>query len=395
MKFLFVGTHICQRTGYSKVSYQLIKHLSSLPIDLYHFAFQKSNDIVREYPANVHVYDVAAHSNANSMGTDLLEEYAASINPDVVMIYNDAVEISKFLDKAGKKKLPRAKIWVYLDQLWDNIHPDMMKKLNAESDRLYFFVPSWMKKYRNLSLDMPGNIPDMKVLLHGIDDAKTLSPLNVRQTLNINQNDIVFLNLNRNSDRKRLDLTLSGFVKMLSISDLSVYLVMLTNLSGFYDIGRIYFWLLQKYNLDESKYSSRLKIVDSHSITIDDATINQFYTQCDIGVNTSEGEGFGLTVIEHLSYGKPQVITDLDCYKDFIANDDAVEFVPRKDERFFACNNVHGLYAPVYTSDDVAKSMMACAKNIEQKSLAAKSLVFKTWAQVTTSFLEDVLEVHA
>lgn len=53
-------------------------------------------------------------------------------------------------------------------------------------------------------------------------------------------------------------------------------------------------------------------ILTSHQINYMDApsdeTLNQIYNCCDVGINTADGEGWGLVPFEHASCRKPQVV---------------------------------------------------------------------------------------
>ena len=100
-KFLLVGTHAHQTTGYSKVTYNIIKELAKHPdLELYHFGFQKfmtPPPNYRNYPHGVDVYDPVALEKANlapqemGFGFSQLADYVRKVKPNVIMIYNDAV----------------------------------------------------------------------------------------------------------------------------------------------------------------------------------------------------------------------------------------------------------------------------------------------------------------
>jgi hypothetical protein len=52
VKFMLVGTHAQQTTGYSKVTYNIVKELAKYPeIELYHFGFQRFFDMGPAYRA--------------------------------------------------------------------------------------------------------------------------------------------------------------------------------------------------------------------------------------------------------------------------------------------------------------------------------------------------------
>jgi len=63
LRFLQVSTHAHQFTGYSKVSYEIIKQLATIPwLEVTHFGFQKHPQIppnFRPYPSNISVLDAA------------------------------------------------------------------------------------------------------------------------------------------------------------------------------------------------------------------------------------------------------------------------------------------------------------------------------------------------
>jgi glycosyltransferase involved in cell wall biosynthesis len=55
-----------------------------------------------------------------------------------------------------------------------------------------------------------------------------------------------------------------------------------------------------------------------------DQDINILYNSCDIGLNTCEGEGFGLCQLEHAAVGCPQVAPRIGGLKDFLTDDHAL-----------------------------------------------------------------------
>jgi glycosyltransferase involved in cell wall biosynthesis len=49
-----------------------------------------------------------------------------------------------------------------------------------------------------------------------------------------------------------------------------------------------------------------------------DFEINVLYNACDVGLNTCEGEGFGLCQFEHAAVGCPQVVANIGGFKEFL-----------------------------------------------------------------------------
>jgi len=49
-----------------------------------------------------------------------------------------------------------------------------------------------------------------------------------------------------------------------------------------------------------------------------DFEINVLYNACDVGLNTCEGEGFGLCQFEHAAVGCPQVVANIGGFREFL-----------------------------------------------------------------------------
>ena len=108
-KVLLVGTHIQQFTGYSKVTWNMVKYLAKKDnVDLHHYGFQRAKTNIqdyRPYPANVVSYDAQAMEQPvdQGFGYKRLPEVIKQVQPDVVIIYNDALVICKFLEEMSKQ----------------------------------------------------------------------------------------------------------------------------------------------------------------------------------------------------------------------------------------------------------------------------------------------------
>jgi glycosyltransferase involved in cell wall biosynthesis len=218
----------------------------------------------------------------------------------------------------------------------------------------------------------------------------------IRANLNIPHNATVFLNANRNSQRKRLDVMVQGFVKLLARNpEKPYYLVIVTNSNpqsgAYYDIPRIFSREIQKFSNLTPLIASRLVLIDSAPPNvIGDDGINQIYNIADIGVNTSDGEGFGLCQLEHMFTGAPQVVTDIGSYRSFINNDVGV-FIPPGPDVYFAGAMPLGGWAPSFNPDDVTAAMEEAVSRLPEMKKNLESYKFKSWSDVCDTWLEDVL----
>lgn len=114
----------------------------------------------------------------------------------------------------------------------------------------------------------------------------------------------IVLNANRNQRRKAVDLTIAAFGKFAAGKprDLWLYLHM-----GVPDEGVNVIALAGKYEV-----ADRLLLTDrghSHPRR-NDSELNLIFNACEVGVNTSEGEGWGLIAFEHGATGAAQIVPD-------------------------------------------------------------------------------------
>lgn len=409
LRFLLVSTHTEQMTGYSKVSHNLLRQLATLSplVKVFHFGFQRSpvrgSKSTRALPEGVVQYDAALNEEPREegFGFNKFKEYVDMVNPDVVMIYNDALIVNRFFQSLGlqseESPRPPFKIWVYLDQVYKNNHVSLIHPIETFAEKIFVFTEGW-KSHLVTLLEDPTNASKLHVLEHGIDKS-VFKPLTtqeregVRQGIGVPLNAKVFLNVNRNSERKRLDLTIMAFVTLLKRhpSD-PYYLVIVTtarpDIGGTYDLLAIYANELKRAGLDTETYGKRMVIVDNGppNLITDDA-INQIYNACNYGINTSDGEGFGLCQLEHLATGAPQVVLDVGDYRAFL-DDQCAVFVKPTEIRYLPARFGMGLYTESASPDAIATAMEDV--EIHSSHTCMKKVEKRGWARICDPFLEMV-----
>jgi glycosyltransferase involved in cell wall biosynthesis len=218
----------------------------------------------------------------------------------------------------------------------------------------------------------------------------------LRTNMGVPSDAILILNANRNSQRKRLDLNVAGFVELLKKNPTKpYYLVIATNLNpqtgAHYDIQRIYMEELKEHGMDFQQFARRLLLIDTSPPNVwTDEGINQLYNIADIGINTSDGEGFGLCQLEHMYTGAPQVVTDVGAYRDFL-NKDVAEFVPANGRFYFAGGMPHGFSCPTFSSTEIANAMERMITTLDVKRKAVQKYNYPSWSKVCDEWLEDIL----
>ena len=404
MRVVLVSTHVDQTTGYSKVAYNLIRQIGTLQpaVKLFHYGFQRhpGRANIRKVPTGVVSYDATANEEPRAEGFNYtgLQDYLDTVNPQLVIFYNDPLVIARFLHVLQYKKgtNPYA-VWSYVDQLYPGIAQDLMDAIDNASNHVYTFTEKWCDIYKSY---FPGGCKaKVKVMGHAADP-DVFRPLSqrsaIRADLKIPEDAVVFFNCNRNSERKRLDLTIQGFVGLLKKNPKApYYLLFATGTSlqtgAFYDLRRIFLSEVISNGLDLADVADRLLVVDTSGQQVyTDEAINRLYNAADIGINTSDGEGFGLCQLEHAQTGAPQIVTSVGSYE-FLEGINVT--VPTSLRLYQGQTMVLGLFGSVPLTEDVTKGMADAIEKLPQLREAIAMKAFPAWADVCAEFLEDLLFV--
>lgn len=292
-------------TGFSRVAHSIIKFIES------------DYDIVGvgvNYHGDPHNYKFptfpASISTAKGpYGENRVVDLLNGQDFDILYIINDSWVINRYLQaiKAQVTK-PLPKIVVYFPVDSTEHDPEWYANFDIVAQAVvYNKFAQWVVKDTNPVLDT-------RIIPHGVDtevfykthptrlEAKTEFFAPYADKIGDLTNSFIVLNANRNQPRKRLDVTMQGFAKFAKNKpeDVKIYMH-----CGIVD---------QAINVDKlaTRYgiASRL-IVSSSAIGVQkvtDSRLNDIYNVCDVGINTSMGEGWGLTNIEHAVTGAVQLV---------------------------------------------------------------------------------------
>ena len=338
MKLLIVSTSIHLPTGYANVSYNIIKTLAK-DYQITHYGFQKHPHFRRPAIKGTLEYDASSDAtDQQKFGFKELPDFIELIKPDVVLIYNDTSIINGFLNElypeaSGTRKpiIAMPKIWVYLDQVYKGTNRGL---IDDYAEKVFVFSKYWKQKESDIVLSHAGN------------PQKFGDSLKLCKELKISPNKEIFLNINRNTERKRLDLTIQAF-KLYHTQNPNSHLILVTAGKGYYDIPVV--CSIEK--IDENSIS----FIDTDKNYLPDEKISEFYSLADYGINTANGEGFGLSTLEHAMLGKPQIVLDLGSFRDFLTDETAVILKPTI--RTYIQNQGIGYFSETTTAELVAEGM--------------------------------------
>jgi D-inositol-3-phosphate glycosyltransferase len=402
LRFLMVSTHAHQFTGYSKVSYHTMQLLSKIPwLDVTHYGFQKMPSVppgYRPYPSNIDVIDAAATEKkeggapVQGFGYQALPDVIRKKQPHVVLIYNDMAVITRFLEEIRKSGLPRDfKIWLYVDQVYNQQYQAYLDIINRDADLVFAFSTFWKKCLKDQGITRP-----LDVIQHGFDP-KQFFPLPkelVRKQMGIPNDAFVILNMNRNQPRKRYDLLMMAFVELIVKYPTKPILLLCVCDKG--DKGG--WWLFEIFQRElklrgvpVEQFGGRL-MVSAQDMLFKDEDVNMFYNLADIGINTADGEGWGLCQFEQMGVGVPQVVPDIGGFKEFCTNDNSVLVKPKV--RYY----LPTVYSPVGGEANacdphdicvaIEEYVMDTDKRLTHGKKAKDAVTAYTWEKATSRLLK-------
>lgn len=339
-RVLFFGTHPYCYNGYCVVTHNLAKELAKKPdIQLTIYGFQNfynnpKHMKEREIPRNVYVYDAHANETPKQMGFgfDQIPEFVAMNKPDVCVIYNDMVVVSNVLNKLkeARSAMPaphnQFKVMVYIDQVYLHQKQEYIKRLNEDADYVLAFTPYWEGVAKELGITKPTGY-----LQHGFDPRVHFpvpKPL-ARQYFGLKKDDFIVLNLNRNQPRKRWDTCLQAYADFVSRHMVEpVKLLIATATTGAWNLLEIYERELKKRGFTLEEGMRHIILIDNPQ-QLADEDINILYNVADVGINTCDGEGFGLCNFEQAAIGTPQIVPHIGGFRDFFDEDNAMLVTPK------------------------------------------------------------------
>lgn len=288
-------------TGFARVSHSLLTYLKE-DFDVVGLGVNYRGD-PHNYPFPIY----PAAMGGRVFGEDRLVSILNNAKFDVLYIVNDSWIIDTYLEaikKDVKKELPKIVIYFPVDST--NHDPKWYRNFDMVTTAVTY------TEYGRAVVNDGECAPDLKleVVPHGVDQGVFYRKFTNRKDAKIalfgktkDPNSFIFLNANRNQPRKRLDVTMEGF-KLFAEGKDDVYLYMHCGVRDAHiDVAR----LSLRHKIDNKLILSNLSMGVQ---AVPDSVLNDIYNACDVGLNTSMGEGWGLTSIEHTMTGAPQIVPD-------------------------------------------------------------------------------------
>ena len=284
----------------------------------------------------------------DAFGYENVVAYNQAFRPDVVLLYSDVVVCAHYVNKLNTVE-KTFKLIMYLDLTfkWQNYIPH----LNSLADKFICFNSSWEKHLADMG------VPELKIatIEHPVE-----IPRNVPQP---SKDEFVVLNFNRNTYRKRLDITIDGFIKFFLRNEcdekLKLFIKWNDNDASGINIRDTAMALARDNGLtnEQTEVLMDKSIIGYDGDNLNSTDIWSVYGSGHIGINTSSGEGFGLCSVNHQMCGRPQILSDLATNRELF-DPEWCTLLPIKT-RIMLCKNDDGVggLQELVSSDDVADAI--------------------------------------
>jgi glycosyltransferase involved in cell wall biosynthesis len=337
-------------TGFGQVSKNILDRLHKSGEYEIHVLGINYHDEYHTKPYRI--YTATARKPSDLLGIERLAELYATIQPDVVWLFQDFFHINKYIEAVPQMKnicvyfpvdapniksnyaaylIPAANIATYtkfgaeetvksLRCVKNNIMAYAHKTgKNGPPEKVRIKTGGAEDKFMDIGFDVLEklcNRENIDVIPHGIDTSVfyPIDKKEARKFWGFEDDWFIVANTNRNQSRKRLDLTIqafSEFAKDKPNARLVLHDPLINNYEG---------WDLVQ--LADEFYGCHEKVIvnivnpDNGSRILTEAQLNLLYNSVDVMVNSGGGEGWGLISMESAACRIPQLVPDYSATKE-------------------------------------------------------------------------------
>jgi len=318
VRLIAIGYNIAG-TGLTRVMHSVMRRLADRH-EIHYLGIGYSGEVVRDrgltiYPTNRTGGDVFAAFEA----IRLIDE----IRPDVIFVLHDLWLFEYYLRLfAPFRDRLRIAAYIPLDgRITNEAHAAPLEHADRVITYTQFAQAELEGAFRRLAgRDVGRHFPAVDVVPHGVD-ADRFFPFRAsieagfavagraaakRKVFPWAADDagdsFVVLNASRPDTRKRVDLTVKGFAQFAAGKPANVRLCLhhaILDEPTARDLQSL---------IRECGIAERVSLNPLGAGVAGDADLNLLYNACDVGLNTSMGEGWGLVSCEHGAAGAPQIV---------------------------------------------------------------------------------------
>jgi glycosyltransferase involved in cell wall biosynthesis len=285
------------------------------------------------YRGDPHAYPYPiypASTGGDAWGIRRLPDLCQRLAPHVLLIQNDPWNLARMFEQMELTNLP---VVAYMPVDSPNLAPKFSRPLDKLACAIWY-TQFGLEEARKGGHTGPSEVIHLGVdldIYHPMDRAEARRQLRLEQ--HIPEGAYVVGNVNRNHLRKRLDLTIACFaewVKRYKHEDAYLHLHCSTK-----DVGWDLEQLAEYYGINDRLIITDLAMTTWKGISEED--MRAVYCGFDVQLSTTAGEGFGLTTLEGMACGIPQIVPEYAALGEWARG--AVQYLPIID----SIAAVHGL----------------------------------------------------
>ncbi len=296
--------------GFSRVTESILNHLT----DRY-----EVNQLAINFRGGSHGNGWRIHGNrvpGDPQGLRALKSLIEETRPHLVLTLHDLYYQLRYA--RCLQKFPRVARVAYVPidgEMTGSLRPQALQAF----DKLVAYTEFGRRQLKAMSGETTDGSPrsersEVQVIPHGVDtaifrplgdgglgDRRVAKRIVFGEDL-AGEDSFIVLNANRFAARKRIELTIAGFARFSVGKPRGVKLCLHMASENF---GVSLAGLAEKYGIRDRLLLTHRRRVHPN---LSNEELNRLYNACDVGINTSEGEGWGLVSFEHAATGAAQIV---------------------------------------------------------------------------------------
>jgi glycosyltransferase involved in cell wall biosynthesis len=390
MKIVIAGTHSSQKTGYARVMKGLVPRLvRSGTVKVYGAQSCGPSEFADGVEFDAYEAEKLSDPDGNGFHFGGFREFVERCAPDAVILYNDPVVIAGYL---GALEGAKIRVYLYVDFVnsriserhWPTFRHPLVAGVMVMSE-------CWKREL----LGIPGFSKPVIVATHAVD-----VPIVPNARISGCGDDVVFLNMNRNTKRKRLDVYAAAAARFLARNpEAPARFLANSHHEQAFDLHSIAIREMVACGVPADRIPALASRIMINRSVLSDEVVNFLHNACDVAVNCSEGEGFGLCAAEAASVGKPVIVSGVGGALDLFAPASPTApapawIVPPVAEYFVDGRDGIGGCAELISVDDLASAFSAFMLAENRKMFGERARVHMasrpSWDDVAESVLSFV-----
>lgn len=308
-RLLWIGDAVMP-TGFARVTHNVVAHL----LDDYDVTVLGIGYNGDPHPFPYPIYPAKTRNSEDQWGIARLPALLPVLKPDLIVVNNDPWNVIRFPESGCK-----VPVIGYMPVDAPNMLNDVAKRLHQVASAVFY------TEFGLNTARVAGYKGDAIVVPHGVD-TNFYSPMSkecARTATGHRLDSFVIGNVNRNQPRKRLDLSIMAFARWVREYNIppNVYLHLHCCKK---DCGWDLSQLARYFNVQDRVWFTDQRMEDN--LGIEEAAMPYIYNSFDMQISTTSGEGWGLTTMEGMACGVPQVVPEWSALAEWAAG--AVRYVP-------------------------------------------------------------------